>query len=167
MTAALTQVTERCRFLLAFRPGFTSPTLAAQMAATFQRVSVGRLLLNVVTGGDDREQRRFGDTLSKDERYARAREFLTIVRRLWEEESVDFAGEHYTVPDHLPPEYHELGIDEFIFSGYPHLEEAYRVGEGVIPRAPPVGPDDGVRAPGAGRRLSQRGARWQRLPWSI
>jgi alkanesulfonate monooxygenase len=99
MTAALTQVTERFRFLVAFRPGFTSPTLAAQMAATFQRVSGGRLLLNVVTGGDDREQQRFGDSLSKDERYARAGEFLTIVRRLWEGESVDFAGEHYTVSD--------------------------------------------------------------------
>ncbi len=99
MTAALTQVTERFRFLVAFRPGLTSPTLAAQMAATFQRVSGGRLLLNVVTGGDDREQRRFGDGLSKDERYARAGEFLTIVRRLWEEESVDFAGDHYTVSD--------------------------------------------------------------------
>ncbi len=99
MTAALTQVTERFRFLVAFRPGLTSPTLAAQMAATFQRVSGGRLLLNVVTGGDDSEQRRFGDSLSKDERYARAAEFLTIVRRLWEEESVDFAGEHYTVSD--------------------------------------------------------------------
>jgi alkanesulfonate monooxygenase len=99
MTAALTQVTERFRFLVAFRPGLSSPTLAAQMAATFQRVSGGRLLLNVVTGGDDREQHRFGDSLSKDERYARAGEFLTIVRRLWEEESVDFAGEHYTISD--------------------------------------------------------------------
>jgi alkanesulfonate monooxygenase len=99
MTAALTQVTERFRFLVAFRPGLSSPTLAAQMAATFQRVSGGRLLLNVVTGGDDREQHRFGDSLSKDERYARAGEFLTIVRRLWEEESVDFSGEHYSVSD--------------------------------------------------------------------
>jgi alkanesulfonate monooxygenase len=99
MTAALTQVTERFRFLVAFRPGLSSPTLAAQMAATFQRVSGGRLLLNVVTGGDDREQHRFGDSLSKDERYARAGEFLTIIRRLWEGESVDFSGEHYTVSD--------------------------------------------------------------------
>jgi alkanesulfonate monooxygenase len=99
MTAALTQVTERFRFLVAFRPGLTSPTLAAQMAATFQRVSGGRLLLNVVTGGDDREQQRFGDSLSKDERYARAGEFLTIVRRLWVQESVDFDGDHYQVKD--------------------------------------------------------------------
>src|SRR3954466_9951680 len=52
-TAALTQVTQRLKFLVAFRPGLLSPTLAAQMAATFQRVSHGRLLLNVVVGGDE------------------------------------------------------------------------------------------------------------------
>src|SRR5580704_2059381 len=68
MTAALTQVTTRFRYLVASRPGLTSPTLAAQMAATFQRVSGGRLLLNVVTGGNDAEQRRFGDGLSKEAR---------------------------------------------------------------------------------------------------
>jgi alkanesulfonate monooxygenase len=99
MTAALTQVTERFRFLVAFRPGLTSPTLAAQMAATFQRVSGGRLLLNVVTGGDDAEQQRFGDHLGKEDRYARAGEFLAIVRALWEGEPVDFAGEHYQITD--------------------------------------------------------------------
>jgi alkanesulfonate monooxygenase len=99
MTAALTQVTERFRFLVAFRPGFTSPTLAAQMAATFQRVSGGRLLLNVVTGGDDSEQQRFGDHLGKEDRYARAGEFLAIVRALWEGEPVDFTGEHYVIRD--------------------------------------------------------------------
>jgi alkanesulfonate monooxygenase len=60
MTARLTQVTPRFKFLVAFRPGLLSPTLAAQMAATYQRISRGRLLLNVVTGGDDLEQRRFG-----------------------------------------------------------------------------------------------------------
>jgi alkanesulfonate monooxygenase len=97
MTAALTQVTERFRFLVAFRPGLTSPTLAAQMAATFQRVSGGRLLLNVVTGGDDAEQRRFGDHLDKEARYARAGEFLAIVRALWAGEAVEFAGEHYQI----------------------------------------------------------------------
>ncbi|MCI3949370.1 MAG: Alkanesulfonate monooxygenase, partial [Acidimicrobiales bacterium] len=60
-TAALLQVTSRLRFLVAFRPGFLSPTLAAQQAATFQRLSGGRLLLNVVTGGRADEQQRFGD----------------------------------------------------------------------------------------------------------
>jgi alkanesulfonate monooxygenase len=97
MTAALTQVTERFKFLVAFRPGLMSPTLAAHMAATFQRVSGGRLLLNVVTGGDDVEQRRFGDHLGKQARYERAGEFLHIVRELWRGEPVTFAGRHYDV----------------------------------------------------------------------
>jgi alkanesulfonate monooxygenase len=99
MAAALSQVTERFRFLVAFRPGLTSPTLAAQMAATLQRVSGGRLLLNVVTGGDDAEQRRFGDYLDKEARYARAAEFLQIVRELWSGHPVDFAGEYLSVQD--------------------------------------------------------------------
>jgi alkanesulfonate monooxygenase len=99
MTAALSQVTERFRFLVAFRPGFTSPTLAAQMAATFQRVSGGRLLLNVVTGGDDSEQRRFGDHLGKEERYERCGEFLHVVRQLWTGEPVTFKGRHYDIDE--------------------------------------------------------------------
>ena len=41
-------------------------------------------------------------------------------------------GSHEEVADRIA-EYHELGIDEFILSGYPHLEEAYRVGEGLFP----------------------------------
>jgi alkanesulfonate monooxygenase len=99
MTAALTQVTERFKFLVAFRPGLMSPTLAAHMAATFQRVSGGRLLLNVVTGGDDVEQRRFGDHLDKQARYERAGEFLHIVRELWRGQPVTFTGRHYDVRD--------------------------------------------------------------------
>jgi alkanesulfonate monooxygenase len=78
MASALAAQTERFKFLIAFRPGLQSVTLAAQMASTFQRVTNNRLLLNVVTGGDDVEQRRFGDTLSKDARYARAGEFLHV-----------------------------------------------------------------------------------------
>jgi len=70
-TGMLTEVTRRLKFLVAFRPGLISPTLAAQMAATFQRYSAGRLLLNVVTGGESAEQRAYGDFLPKAERYGR------------------------------------------------------------------------------------------------
>jgi alkanesulfonate monooxygenase len=220
MTAGLTQVTERFKFLVAFRPGLMSPPLAAHMAATYQRISGGRLLLNVVTGGDDVEQQRFGDHLGKDDRYERAGEFLHIVRELWRGDPVTFQGRHYDVragqiiparvwPDIYlggssapaldvaaryadvyltwgePPEsegqrrmaalhggrtdalevspnlwagvglvrggagtalvgshdevaeriagYYALGVDEYILSGYPHLEEAYQVGEGLMP----------------------------------
>ncbi|WP_375000551.1 LLM class flavin-dependent oxidoreductase [Aeromicrobium sp. CTD01-1L150] len=97
-TAALIRETERLKFLVAFRPGALSPTLAAQMAATYQRVSRGRLLLNVVTGGEPAEQARFGDQISQAERYARTDEFLTVVRGAWEG-SFDFDGEYFQVTD--------------------------------------------------------------------
>ncbi|MGZ4494608.1 MAG: LLM class flavin-dependent oxidoreductase [Nocardioides sp.] len=112
-TAMLAPLSERLKFLVAFRPGLTSPTLAAQMAATFQNLSGGRLLLNVVGGGESHEQRAYGDFLDKEERYARCGEFLEVVRRLWAGETVDFAGEHVRVegatlqqlPDPLPEIY--------------------------------------------------------------
>ena len=98
-TAMLSQVSERLKFLVAFRPGLTAPFLAAQMAGTFQNLSRGRLLLNVVTGGESREQRMFGDFLDKEERYARCDEFLTIVRELWHGRTVTFEGDHLSVED--------------------------------------------------------------------
>ncbi|MFJ9919414.1 LLM class flavin-dependent oxidoreductase [Streptomyces rubiginosohelvolus] len=112
-TAMVSQHTERLKFLVAFRPGFVSPTLAAQMASTFQRQSGGRLLLNVVTGGESHEQRAYGDFLDKDARYARTGEFLEIVRQLWDGETVDLKGEHLHVeqarltrlPDPVPEVY--------------------------------------------------------------
>jgi alkanesulfonate monooxygenase len=97
MTAGLTQMTRRFKFLVAFRPGLQSVTLIAQMAATFQRMSNGRLLLNVVVGGDDLEQQRFGDLLDKEDRYARAAEYLTVLRGLWSGDPVDFEGQHVHV----------------------------------------------------------------------
>ncbi|WP_435193346.1 LLM class flavin-dependent oxidoreductase [Streptomyces sp. NRRL F-5630] len=112
-TAMISRHTERLRFLVAFRPGALSPTLAAQMAASYQWQSGGRLLLNVVTGGESAEQRAFGDFLDKEERYARTDEFLSVTGRLWRGETVDHAGEHLAVegarlgrlPDPVPPVY--------------------------------------------------------------
>ncbi|WP_151083135.1 LLM class flavin-dependent oxidoreductase [Nocardioides cynanchi] len=112
-TAMLSQVSQRLKFLVAFRPGLTSPFLAAQMAGTFQNLTGGRLLLNVVTGGESTEQRMYGDFEDKDARYARCDEFLTVVRALWRGETVDFAGDHLRVeaarlgqvPDPVPDVY--------------------------------------------------------------
>jgi alkanesulfonate monooxygenase len=98
-TAMLSSVSERLKFLVAFRPGLTSPFLAAQMAGSFQNLSGGRLLLNVVTGGESHEQRMFGDFLDKEGRYERCDEFLDIVRRLWTGESVTYEGKHLQVQD--------------------------------------------------------------------
>lgn len=96
-TAALIQETARLKFLVAFRPGLITPTLAAQQAATFAELSGGRLALNIVTGGDREEQERFGDRLSKQERYARTAEFLQIVRGAWSGTPYDFVGEYLDV----------------------------------------------------------------------
>jgi alkanesulfonate monooxygenase len=97
--AALLAETERLKFLVAFRPGLVPPTLAAQQAATLQRFSGGRLLLNVVSGGEDAEQQRFGDWLDHDQRYARTAEFVKIVKDIWTQESVDVDGEYYRIRD--------------------------------------------------------------------
>jgi alkanesulfonate monooxygenase len=112
-TAALIRETSRLKFLVAFRPGVISPTLAAQMAGTYQRISRGRLLLNIVTGGDAVEQQRFGDYHDHDARYARTDEFLTIVRGVWTGTPFSFTGEHLRVegatllaaPDPVPQVY--------------------------------------------------------------
>jgi alkanesulfonate monooxygenase len=106
--SALAAVTERLEFLVAFRPGFVLPTLAAQQAATFQQLTGGRLRLNVVTGGDPVEQRAYGDFLDHDERYARTGEFLEVFRRCFQGEPFDFGGRHVQVEgaglaDPIPP----------------------------------------------------------------
>ncbi|MCD0449026.1 LLM class flavin-dependent oxidoreductase [Actinocorallia sp. API 0066] len=111
--AAVAQHTSRLKLLVAFRPGFALPTLLAQQAQAFQDVSDGRLMLNVVTGGDPVEQRAYGDFLDHDARYARTDEFLTVLRRAFTGESFDHVGAHYRVEgggldvplDRVPPLY--------------------------------------------------------------
>jgi alkanesulfonate monooxygenase len=97
VAAALAAQTDRLKFMIALRTGLISPLLAAQMAATFQRISGNRLLFNIVAGGDPDEQRRYGDWLDHDARYARAEEFLAILSGVWAGDPYDFEGDHYHV----------------------------------------------------------------------
>ncbi len=99
VASAVAPWTEKLRYLVAVRPGLQSPTVAARMTATLDRLTEGRLLINVVTGGDAVENRGDGIFLDHDERYAVTREFLTIYNRLLAGETVDFAGKHITVED--------------------------------------------------------------------
>jgi alkanesulfonate monooxygenase len=97
VSAALAGATQRLKFMVALRPGLASPLLLAQMCATFQRLSGGRLMLNVVTGGDADEQHRYGDWLDHDQRYARTGEFLDILRQAWPGTPFDFGGVYYQI----------------------------------------------------------------------
>ncbi|MDQ2700704.1 MAG: LLM class flavin-dependent oxidoreductase [Actinomycetota bacterium] len=93
--AAVAQHTEKLKFIVAFRPDASQPAWAAHQGATFQRLTNGRLLVNVVTGGDPFEQRSFGDHLDKESRYRRTGEFLEILKRSWSGEIYDHEGEFF------------------------------------------------------------------------
>ncbi len=88
--------TERLKFLIAHRPGFVMPTLAARTAATFDNLTDGRLWLHIISGGADKEQRRDGDWLGHDERYSRSDEYLEILRKVWtSDRPFSFEGRFY------------------------------------------------------------------------
>uniref|UniRef100_UPI00210DB849 FMNH2-dependent alkanesulfonate monooxygenase n=1 Tax=Chitinolyticbacter albus TaxID=2961951 RepID=UPI00210DB849 len=97
VAASLAPLTERLKFLVAIRPGIISPTVSARQAATLDRISNGRLLINVVTGGDPDEQHGDGSFLTHAERYEVTDEFLRIWRGVLSGEAVDFEGKHLTV----------------------------------------------------------------------
>jgi alkanesulfonate monooxygenase len=97
IASALMPATERLRFLVAIRPGIMSPIVAARMASTFDRMSSGRLLINVVTGGDPKEAEAEGVFLPHDERYAVTSEFLEIWRDVMAGGSCSFEGKYLHV----------------------------------------------------------------------
>jgi alkanesulfonate monooxygenase len=91
-------VTERLGLMIAHRPGFTAPTLAARQLATLDQFSRGRVGVHIITGGNDVELAQDGDHLTKDERYARTSEYLDIVRQEWSSATpFDYAGKYYQV----------------------------------------------------------------------
>jgi alkanesulfonate monooxygenase len=97
VAAALATVTERLRFLVALRPGLATPTHFARQTAAIDRISNGRVLINLVAGGDSKELAGDGIFLNHDERYAHAAEFLNVYRRLLAHETVNYAGKHIRV----------------------------------------------------------------------
>jgi len=98
IASRLAAVTKRMKFIVAFRPGLIAPALAARQAATFDRLSHGRLVVNIVTGGSDADTAADGLLLSHDERYEVTDEFLTIYRQLLSStEEYTFEGKHLKV----------------------------------------------------------------------
>ena len=154
VASSLIAVTKRLKFLVAVRPGLHQPALAARMAATFDRLSGGRLLINLVTGGDQTELEGDGVFLDRATRYEQSAEFIRIWReilaRSHEGEGFDYEGKHLRVKGAkllfppvqrpYPPVYfggssaaaHELAaeqVDTYLTWGEPPAEVAKKVAD--------------------------------------
>lgn len=118
IASALAPQTEHLRYLVAVRPGLQQPTVAARMTATLDRLSRGRLLINVVTGGDPVENRGDGIFMAHNERYDVTREFMEIYKRLLEGEKVDYTGRHISIEGgEILYEPHQKPHPPFYFGG--------------------------------------------------
>ena len=97
VAAAAAQHTERLGFLVAHRPGFVAPPVAARKFATLDQITGGRAAIHVITGGEDAEMLRDGDATTKEERYARTDEYVGALKRIWTDPAptVDHEGTYY------------------------------------------------------------------------
>lgn len=95
ITALVAQETRRLEYIVAFRAGMTLPSVTAQMTATLQRATGGRVRLNITTGGSTQDQRAYGDFLEHDDRYRRTDEFLTVLGHLWDGKPFDYKGNYF------------------------------------------------------------------------
>jgi len=94
--------TKTLGFLIAHRPGFVVPTLAARQAATLDQLTMGRVAMHIISGGSDLEQRRDGDWIGHDARYRRTDEFMEVMKRVWTEtKPFDHKGEFYQFEQNL------------------------------------------------------------------
>lgn len=125
--------TERLQFLLAHRPGFVAPTLAARKLATLDQLSGGRLAVHIISGGSDADQAKDGDHTDHTARYRRSAEYIEVLRKTWERrQPFDHAGEFYRVVGQFSdircrqepslPVYGGGGSDDAVALLSPHLD---------------------------------------------
>lgn len=128
--ATLAQYTERVKPIIALRPNNIHPTYAAKTLATLDQVSEGRAVVHFIAGGNDVEQAREGDFLTKEQRYARTEEYIRILRRAWEsDEPFDWDGEHYRFSGYANGVRPVNGTIPISVGG--SSADAYRVGGGL------------------------------------
>jgi len=118
-SAVVAARTEKLKFLVAMRPGFIAPTVAAKMSNTLDQLTAGRVLINVVTGGFPAELAADGDFTEHDERYARTQEFMQVVRKAWTEaKRWDHEGKYYRVQGgNVFPRPYQQPCPPFYFGG--------------------------------------------------
>jgi alkanesulfonate monooxygenase len=138
VATSLLGATDRLKFLVAVRPGLATALKEAQSAATFQRLSGDRLLVNVVTGGEPVQQLASGDRLPKAERYERTGEYLEVWKRLWTSaDPVTYAGRHVDIegarlpvrPGTVPPVYFSGSSPEAVRVAAEHADTYLTWGE--------------------------------------
>ncbi len=104
LAASLAADTQRLKLMVTFRPGTELPAHFARKAATLQKLSGGRLILNMISVGESPELRALGDFVPRPQRYERAIEFFTIARALWAGQALEHAGPHYLIGAPPAPE---------------------------------------------------------------
>jgi hypothetical protein len=155
-------VTERLGFLLAHRPGFVAPPVAARKLATLDQLSDGRLAVHIISGGSDADQAKNGDWTDHEARYRRSEEYVSLLRRTWIEPApFDHEGEFYRSRG----TYSQIRLPAA--ASYPDLWRrrlrrcnpgagaACRCLHAVGRAAEEHGPVHGLRAPGGGALRSQ------------
>ncbi|QAY59372.1 LLM class flavin-dependent oxidoreductase [Microbacterium protaetiae] len=116
--SALLAGTDTYRFMVAYQPGFLHPLEVARASATYQQLSGGRLVFNVITGGGGPAQLWWGDRVAHDDRYARTKEFLDIIKGVWSGDPFSYDGRFFTTRDAaLPAQLQGAAFPELYFSG--------------------------------------------------
>jgi alkanesulfonate monooxygenase len=127
IASAVTQFTERIKPIVALRPNTIYPTVAAKALATLDQLSGGRAVVHFIAGGNDQEQAREGDRLTKTQRYARQAEYVQILRKVWSSTTAfDHAGEYYSFEDFISHVRPVNGTIPISIGG--SSEDAYRTG---------------------------------------
>ena len=182
IASSLIGATHRLKFLVAVRPGLHQPSLAARMAATFDRLSGGRVLVNLVTGGDQAELEGDGVFLDHASRYEQSAEFIRIWREIITRshtgQSFDYDGKHLSVKGakllfpptqtpHPPVWFggsseaaHELAaeqVDTYLTWGEPPAEVAKKIADVKARAAKYVDPHASLPPEGAHAALGRPG----------
>jgi alkanesulfonate monooxygenase len=97
IASSIARITRKLRFMIAFQPPWIDPVYAAKASASLQRLSGGRLLFNIITGGGGPGQLWWGDRIAHDDRYARTTEFLDVFKGVWDGGPFDYKGKFYDV----------------------------------------------------------------------
>ena len=118
VSSALARETKTLRFMIAFQPGFLNPVHAARLSASLQRLSDGRVVYNIISGGGGPGQLWWGDKIDHDDRYRRTTEFLDVHKGVWKEPPFSYDGTFYQVENgHLPELLAREAVPEIYFSG--------------------------------------------------